>query len=148
MLQPCLSLNRRYDMCRLHEHVPTTQWRVASCSALEQEDVVLWVDSDIIAAPQDMLPKMIDSNLDIITPNCYFRDTSWPKWRRKLWYFDYNVFQGQSAGSVEILTKSTGAESSDVLRISGEIAGQQVRHLHSHHSSSADCVRSSRRYQL
>lgn len=63
-------------------------------SALEQEDVVLWVDSDIIAAPQDMLPKMIDSNLDIITPNCYFRDTSWPKWRRKLWYFDYNVFQG------------------------------------------------------
>ncbi|KAL0050695.1 hypothetical protein WJX82_005308 [Trebouxia sp. C0006] len=63
-------------------------------SALEQEDAVLWIDSDIIAAPQDMLPKMIASNLDIITPSCYFYDKSWPRWRQKQWYFDYNVFQG------------------------------------------------------
>ena len=69
--------------------------RLSVCSALEQEDAVLWIDSDIIAAPQDMLPKMIASNLDIITPSCYFYDKSWPRWRQKQWYFDYNVFQGQ-----------------------------------------------------
>ncbi|KAL0025859.1 hypothetical protein WJX79_007968 [Trebouxia sp. C0005] len=63
-------------------------------SALGQEDAVLWIDSDIIAAPQDMLPKMMASNLDIITPSCYFYDKSWPRWLQKQWYFDYNVFQG------------------------------------------------------
>ncbi|KAA6420369.1 MAG: hypothetical protein FRX49_09531 [Trebouxia sp. A1-2] len=65
-------------------------------SALGQEDAVLWIDSDIIAAPQDMLPKMMASNLDIITPSCYFYDKSWPRWLQKQWYFDYNVFQGRS----------------------------------------------------
>lgn len=73
------------------------------CSALETEDAVLWIDADIVAAPQDMLPKMIASDLDIITPNCYFRDLSWPKWRQKQWYFDYNVFQGQPPTSAKAL---------------------------------------------
>ena len=70
------------------------------CRALRHEDVVLWIDSDIVSAPQELLPRMMASNLDIITPNCYFLDRSWPKWRQKHWYFDYNVFQGgQLAGN-------------------------------------------------
>ena len=72
-----------------------------SCSALETEDAVLWIDADVVAAPQDMLPKMIASDLEIITPNCYFQDTSWPAWRQKQWYFDYNVFQNHSLTSAK-----------------------------------------------
>ena len=64
-----------------------------TCSALNSEDSVLWVDSDIISAPSDMLPAMIASNLDIITPNSYFVGKSF--WKQKPKYFDFNVFQGQ-----------------------------------------------------
>ncbi|KAI9205159.1 Anp1-domain-containing protein [Polychytrium aggregatum] len=38
--------------------------------SLDNEDAVLWIDSDIIDVPHDMLKKFVVSGLDIITPFC------------------------------------------------------------------------------
>ena len=42
------------------------------------------IDSDIDAVLQDMLPKMIASNMDITMPKCYFHDNSWAHGRQKV----------------------------------------------------------------
>ena len=39
-------------------------------SALQEEDYVVWIDADIFKIPDTLLPKMISSKRDIITPKC------------------------------------------------------------------------------
>jgi len=38
--------------------------------ALEDEDWVLWMDSDLARYPADLVEKLLESNKEIVTPNC------------------------------------------------------------------------------
>ncbi|KAI8909858.1 Anp1-domain-containing protein [Powellomyces hirtus] len=55
-------------------------------SALTDEDAVLWIDSDMVEIPPDLLGKMVDSGKDIIVPLCQMNH---------LGDYDLNAWQGK-----------------------------------------------------
>ncbi|KAF9925783.1 hypothetical protein FBU30_004489 [Linnemannia zychae] len=57
-------------------------------SALVDESWVLWLDSDVIDYPADLLLKLIGYNKDIIVPNCFRSESMW--FRKKSVPYDRN----------------------------------------------------------
>jgi hypothetical protein len=51
--------------------------------ALQDEDYVLWLDSDLANYPQDLLKRLLSAKKDIVVPGCYKTDGS---------IFDMNTF--------------------------------------------------------
>ncbi len=59
---PAYQLTRRTVLARARNHL--------LFRALEDEDWVLWVDVDVVDYPADVLNRLLETQFDIVTPNC------------------------------------------------------------------------------
>jgi Anp1 len=52
--------------------------------ALDDEDFVLWIDVDLVAYPADIVHRLIETQFDIVTPDCV-RTPDGPSFDRNAW---------------------------------------------------------------